>query len=544
MKFTSVFKQTKEAVKERFVNLAKKEKKEVFKLDVSFYVRPTGCNICNGIIPHCCCDLLQKVNSGDIEADENLIAYLHEQELIRCSILEQQERESCETITNDSEEVMSIQSSMNWRYNSETSSSVESPVTATINPLYVVPLIPEVSSKKELMNERLKRSVEKTLNKSVNRLSVNVKTHEPFIVMPTASVVPTINFDPTVMSSPSAKAHIPNEQVTAKKEPTTSPNLVCELPVSPEQQQLWGQSSESYRKGKDKNGSNDKMDKTHTPKILTKSELSYWQKASNLARLEYTKCREIVTDLKIGCEEYRKKNSNKTTTRAKASAKVKGLFKKVLHCKFPAKGATSSKHNPGEVQCCGFNGLATAMVRYEDALAREKNTCRKYKRSLHNSVWFDELIRQNINANQHDSNASDVIKTELNGVTERMYNEMALIMKCQKNNLTVMVRLGKCINYGYGLKLEYESTTDPVEREKLAVHCQVYNDKVAKHFHQHLDNLEKLQKDYKDEVVCFSRLIGQKAGLYRRMYESDCRSHLKVKMKEEVAWVQCLYVRP
>ncbi|CCK72526.1 uncharacterized protein KNAG_0K01643, partial [Huiozyma naganishii CBS 8797] len=85
--------------------------------------------------------------------------------------------------------------------------------------------------------------------------------------------------------------------------------------------------------------------------------------------------------------------------------------------------------------------------------------------------------------------------------------------------------------------------TDPVEREKLAVHCQVYNDKVAKHFHQHLDNLEKLQKDYKDAVICFSRLIGQKAGLYRRMYEPDCRSHLKVKLKEEVAWIHCLYVR-
>ncbi|CCK73004.1 uncharacterized protein KNAG_0M01510 [Huiozyma naganishii CBS 8797] len=172
MKFTSVFKRTKEAL---FVNLVKKEKKQVPELDISCYVRPTGCNICNDIIPHCCYDLLQKVNNGEIAANDDLIAYLHEQELIRRSMIEQQERESCETITNDSEEVMSIQSSMNWRYNSETSSSVESPVTATISST-------------------------------------------------ASNIVPIIKLDPIVSPCLKANAHIPSELVPSRTKHATNPN--------------------------------------------------------------------------------------------------------------------------------------------------------------------------------------------------------------------------------------------------------------------------------------------------------------------------------
>ncbi|CCK68979.1 uncharacterized protein KNAG_0B05460 [Huiozyma naganishii CBS 8797] len=66
-----------------FETVFQQNKSAAAKFDIDQYVPPDNCTICNGEISWCSCDLLMKINNNEVEADDAVMGYLKEMEMVR-----------------------------------------------------------------------------------------------------------------------------------------------------------------------------------------------------------------------------------------------------------------------------------------------------------------------------------------------------------------------------------------------------------------------------------------------------------------------------
>ncbi|CCK72219.1 uncharacterized protein KNAG_0J01380 [Huiozyma naganishii CBS 8797] len=508
MKFTSVFKRTRKAVKERFVNLAKKPETQNFKFDMEHYVHPTSCSICQGIIPNCVCDLLQKVDNGEIPADEILIAYLQKQDTIRNTIVTKEEYATkvlgnayVQTDKFDSQELM-------------TSSGLNDPVTVSKKQKTAT-----FKNKMHNITAKLWFLITKksTLSTDVETLTDNASIDRS---------------QPILSLNPEVNAHPPTELVTERREVATTPPTVSSLVVSTEEEDICVDGLEQDRKG---------HEKTHKAPVLHLSDLCRWQTVTDFVDSQYNWCEEMITGLEECSKVYRLRGFYKARNEAKATAKA--LFRRLFKCDISQEQVTSSEHLVNNLKLGNSSGFTAAVVKYYTILTSEENTWRQYRHLLGISSNYDNLMRQNIDNNRYEGNTAKGVRREINGVTDQMFNKVILIDKYQKENTTSLVGLGKILEDGHNLTVAIENAKDEVARMRLESEFQLYKSKCLKKIHKELGLMEILSKRHIYEVKRFSEIIEEKTEIYRYMCDIDSRTTFQVTLKENATWMKCLLTK-
>ncbi|CCK68993.1 uncharacterized protein KNAG_0B05600 [Huiozyma naganishii CBS 8797] len=572
----------KRTVKARFVNLFTREEVETYELDIEHYVRPKGCTTCMGRPPMSCATLSEKVDAGLIACDEALVSYIHEQEEIRYAMVQEQDRQCSAAIKKAVEEAEYPQPKEGCMFSSEIPSAVtalfnapfanrgaQSRATPTENqpppsldpresqaPSQVPPQVPSTSEHSKL---RFQRVVARA--RQAKAISHPIEAQKP-APRPTETTVHSVpSGRPLSIISPNSVANThPQGLVPPQNNVRTAPNST-DLGVAIGNDEMCEEGLDDGARRKGRNGRIGWIDRVskdnrngydyalnnfgdHDPDITPRfrtidtHDLRRWRKFKDASRAEYTRAQATIKELKRASLEFRlrKIKGMKGTVKTRTTALYRKLFK---HSPDPEEPALPTR--PVDAPGCGdADGYSAAKLMFTRLLKLEEETWRKYKHSLHVSLWLDSLIAANIDGNDYRGHICDNIRTEVGNLTGLLQDKLALLGKYQEHNLTTMNNISRCLETGRQLRLTMEQAPDATSRRKAKGEYLLYKDRLMVKLHRVLDSLDMMDGRYASEVELFSRLVSEKKEVYRRLHGMDLRHGIPVRVQEKIAWLRCM----